>query len=458
MSLRLKSLRPALIFRPAGRPIVLPAALPTVPRVAALGSRTPATFSADRLVVLLVPIVRPIRELDFTVRERRSVADCFFVAGTEGVLLPITVPMFRLRWVRSNDRLLFTLDEIEGLVELTAGCLATVGADELRVPIELPIRERWLVVGCFLAFEGDGVLRLLEPPIREAPLERAAGCSALLETDGLVVVIVLRKESLGLPIRDVMLGLIRLLVLLLGVRLVIDLLDMLLLGARLVMDLLDVLLDGVLVLIELPIREDMLELILPFELLRLDVLVLGVRLVMALLDMLLLGALLVMDLLDMLLLGVRLVIDLLDMLLLGARLVIDLLDMLLLGARLVMDLLDMLLLGARLVIDLLELLLLGVRLVMDLLELLLLGVRLVVTLLELLLLGVRLDVTRLELRLDETLLELLDDDLDGALGARVGLEAGRLCLLELLDFVLLDCVLAARTGSAISARISTKST
>ena len=334
---------PVRVSRPAGRPIVLPAALPTVPRVAALGSRTPATFSADRLVVLLVPIVRPIRELDFTVRERRSVADCFFAAGTEGVLLPITVPMFRLRWVRSNDRLLFTLDEIEGLVELTAGCLATVGADELRVPIELPIRERWLVVGCFLAFEGDGVLRLLEPPIREAPLERAAGCSALLETDGLVVVIVLRKESLGLPIRDVMLGLIRLLVLLLGVRLVIDLLDMLLLGARLV-------------------------------------------------------------------------------------------------------------------IDLLELLLLGVRLVMDLLELLLLGVRLVVTLLELLLLGVRLDVTRLELRLDETLLELLDDDLDGALGARVGLEAGRLCLLELLDFVLLDCVLAARTGSAISARISTKST
>ena len=97
MSLRLKSLRPALISRPAGRPIVLPAALPTVPRVAAFGSRTPATFSADRLVVLLVPIVRPIRELDFTVRERRSVADCFFVAGIEGVFLPITVPMFWLR-------------------------------------------------------------------------------------------------------------------------------------------------------------------------------------------------------------------------------------------------------------------------------------------------------------------------------------------------------------------------
>ena len=64
---------------------------------------------------------------------------------------------------------------VDGLVELTAGCLAPVGAEELRVPIELPIRERWLVVGCFFAFEAGGVLILLEPPMREAPLERAAG-------------------------------------------------------------------------------------------------------------------------------------------------------------------------------------------------------------------------------------------------------------------------------------------
>jgi len=56
--------------RPAGRPIVLPVALPTVPLVAALGSRAPATFSADRLVMLLSPIVLPIRELEFTLRER----------------------------------------------------------------------------------------------------------------------------------------------------------------------------------------------------------------------------------------------------------------------------------------------------------------------------------------------------------------------------------------------------
>jgi len=176
--------------RPAGRPIVLrresrglPAALPTVPRVAALGSWAPAILSADRLVVLLVPIVLPIRELESTLRERWFVADCLFVIEIEGSFLPITLPMPRLRSLRSDDRLLFTLDEvdvlvleeIEGLVELTAGCFTTVGAEELRVPIELPIRERWLVVGCFFAFEAGGVLRLFELPIREARLERAAG-------------------------------------------------------------------------------------------------------------------------------------------------------------------------------------------------------------------------------------------------------------------------------------------
>ena len=114
--------------------------------------------------------------------------------------------------------------------------------------IVLPIRERWLVVGCFFVFERDGVLRLGELPIREALLERAAGCFALLGTDDLVVLIVL-------PIREVMLGLIRLLVLVVGFLVVI---------ARELL-----LLDGVLVLIELPIRDVMLELILPFELLRL---------------------------------------------------------------------------------------------------------------------------------------------------------------------------------------------
>lgn len=104
---RLKSARVCAVFvrvsRPAGRPIVLPAVFPTVPRVAAFDPRSPVTFCADQLVVLFVPIVLPIRELDFTAGERRLLADCFFVTDIDGSFLPITVPIFRLRWVRSDD-------------------------------------------------------------------------------------------------------------------------------------------------------------------------------------------------------------------------------------------------------------------------------------------------------------------------------------------------------------------
>jgi hypothetical protein len=416
--------------RPAVRPIVLPVALPTVPRVVAFGSRT--------LVVLLSPIVLPIREVDFASGERWLVADFFLDTDIDGSLLPITVPMLRLCPIRTDERLLLTLDGVEDLVELTAGCLAPVGAEELRVPIVLPIRERWLDVGCFFAFEAGGVLRLLDPPIREAPLERAAGWFALLGTDGLVVLIVL-------PIREVLLGLIRLLELLLllelgvDVRELIDLLDVLLLElGALVRELL--LLEGVLELIELPIRDVMLELIRPLELLRLLELGALVRELIDRLEVLILelGAL-VRELID------RLDVLLLELLLLGLRLVIDLLDMLLLGLRLVMDRLELLLLlGVRLEMLLLELLLLlGDRLDMDRLDelllelLLLLGDRLVTLLLELLLLGLRLDDDLLELRLDD---DLLDEDLD----AEDDPEDLRL---ELLDLLLLDRDLAAITGS-----------
>jgi len=240
------------VSRPAGRPIVLPVALPTVPRVSAFGSRTPAILSTGPLVVLLAPIVRPIREVDLSSDERRLVTACSFFTDIDGSLLPITLPIPRLRSVRSVERLLFTLGGVEGLVELTAGCLAPVGAEELRVPIVLPIRERWLVVGSFFAFEAGGVLRLLEPPIREALLELAAGWFALLGTDGLVVSIVLREESIGLPIREVMLGLIRLFVLVVGLFMIVFR---------------ELLLDVFLVSMELPIRDVMLGLILLFELL-----------------------------------------------------------------------------------------------------------------------------------------------------------------------------------------------
>lgn len=171
------------VSRPSVRPIVLPEAFPIVPRAAAFGSRTPAFFSTGFLAVLSEPIVRPIRDGRFVCGERwLFVADCLFVFETAGSFLPITVPMFRLRFtlrcpveVRSDERLLLIRGVVEGLPELTAGCFAFVGAEELRVPIILPIRELWLVVGCLFAFETDGVLRLLEPPIREVPLERTAG-------------------------------------------------------------------------------------------------------------------------------------------------------------------------------------------------------------------------------------------------------------------------------------------
>ena len=115
--------------------------------------------------------------------ERRLLAGCLSVTETDGSFLPIKLPIPRLRSVKIDERLLSisgvvavsVCREAGGLFEPTAGCFACVGAEELRAPIVLPIRERWLVVGSFFAFEGDGVLRLLESPMLEAPPELAAG-------------------------------------------------------------------------------------------------------------------------------------------------------------------------------------------------------------------------------------------------------------------------------------------
>jgi hypothetical protein len=135
-------------------------------------------------VTLLEPIVRPIRDGSSVFGERKLfVVDCLFVFGTVGPFLPITVPISRLRTLRSVERLSFIPDEVERLLslrgrltaELTAGCFTPLGAEELRVPMVSPIRERRLFVACFLAFEIDGVRRLLEPPLSEALFERAAG-------------------------------------------------------------------------------------------------------------------------------------------------------------------------------------------------------------------------------------------------------------------------------------------
>jgi len=135
-------------------------------------------------------MVRLIREVDLSSGERMLLVDCLSVIETDGSFLPIKSPITRLRSVKIEERLpfssggaaIFVRREVEVLSELSAGCLAAVGAKELRVPIVSPIRERWLVVSSFFTFERDGVLReeslglrLLESPILEAPPERAAG-------------------------------------------------------------------------------------------------------------------------------------------------------------------------------------------------------------------------------------------------------------------------------------------
>ena len=62
------------------------------------------------------------------------------------------------------------LPMLESRPEITTGCLAPVAVEELRVPIELPIRD--LVVPA---------------PEVERLLELAAGCLAGFETDGLPI-------------------------------------------------------------------------------------------------------------------------------------------------------------------------------------------------------------------------------------------------------------------------------
>jgi len=249
------------------------------------------------------------------------------------------------------------------------------------------MRERRLVVDWFFIFETDGVMRLLESSIREVPLELAAGCSAPLGTDGLVVLILL-------PIREVMLGLILLPVFLVE-RFVITLLELLkfklLLLELLTLDvpllelflfvttLLELLLlDGVLFVIMPPIRDVMLGLILLFELFRLPEFGVVVRELIDLLELLMPGVLFVIILPELLLPGTLLVMMLLEVLLLGARFVMDLLELMLLGVRFVITRLEVLLLGAWLVIFLL-----GALLVTLLLEVVLLGALLIVTLPEL---------------------------------------------------------------------------
>jgi hypothetical protein len=204
-SVRVRSVR-VRVSRVPARPTSLPALLPTKPRVVVFGSRTPATFSVDLPAMLSEPIVRPIRDGRSPWRRREAspgesprpaadrigvgavreppvrVADCSFWVTIllsfckMGSLPPIRLPIRELRSVRGVERLFIprTPDELvfRGF-ELTAGCLACPGAEEFRVPIVPPIRERRLVLDWLVTFETDD--RPLESFLLESLLERAAG-------------------------------------------------------------------------------------------------------------------------------------------------------------------------------------------------------------------------------------------------------------------------------------------
>jgi len=394
------------------------------------------------------------------------VAD-FREAEIDGVLPLIELPM---REVRPDE-----LPTLEILPELAAGCLAPVGVEGLRAPVELPIRDLnvlscdldrllELAAGCLAAVEADDLSVRIELPIRDVLLEltrlRALGADRLSDedTDGILVlrelpildlVLVvgrLRDEEtdgllvvMELPMRDLLLGLIRVLRLLLTEVEPVELLPIETLDEGLRE------LEGLVTVI------------------RLDAEPLGRRLDEIELDRL--GVDLLIDtLLELLRLGTDL-LDEIEMDRLGVDLLIDiLLELLRLGVDLLTDILDELLLrlgtdrlGLRLA-DI-ELDRLGVDLLTDvLLELLLVGVDLLVdVLLELLRVGV--DRLRLaDIELDRLGVGArLTDDLLGLLrvgvGALVGAGALAACVveLELRELELFRELLAARAESAAKA-------
>lgn len=383
-----------------------------------------------RFVLLLIPPV-PTR--------LRATLD-FAGVETDGVRLPIEPP---IREIRPDEE-----PTLEVRPELAAGCLTPVGVEGLLVPIEPPIRpgdlrsepvpvereirpafERLLegAAGCFVTVETDGLSILIELPMRD--LEPEAGRSILIDRldHGTIEGVLVLMEP---PIRDLLLGLIRMPELLLTEvepvgLLVMDVPDEGLRrleeleGLEIVIRLDDPL--GLLLIEIVPERVgvDRLTDILP-ELLRIEIELerLGIDRIT---DILLelpprLGTDRLDDIeLDRLDVGARLTDDLLELLRLGVdRLMDDRLELLRLGTdRLEVIVRDRLGVGDLLTDDLLELLRLGIdRLIDDRL-----GVdRLTDDLLELLRLGVlaraggadlATDVFALELRELELFLELL---------------------------------------------------
>ena len=371
----------------------------------------------------------------------------FVGAETDGVLLPIKPPM---REVLPDD-----VPTLEVLPELATGCLAPVGVEglpcfrrgkpvpvETGMPIELPMRpcdlrselvpvereillelERLLerATGCFAAVETDGLSILIELPMRD--LEPEADRSILIDrlpdedADGILIL-------MELPIRALLPGLIRMLELLPTEVEPVELL------------LIDELDEGLRKLEELEGLETVIRLdVEPPGLLRVCIVPerLGVdRLGDILIELLRLGT-------DRI--GLRLADIVLDRLSVGARLTDDLLELLRLGTdRLEIIVLDRLGVGALLRDDLLELLRLGVDR---------LGLRLADIELDRLGAGARL---RVGARLTDDLLGLLRLGVL-ALAGGAGLAACVLWL-ELRELELFLEVLAARAGSA--ARASSK--
>ncbi|MEA3224878.1 MAG: hypothetical protein U9Q07_02935 [Planctomycetota bacterium] len=315
----------------------------------------------DGVLLLIEPPIREVLPDELPTAEvlPELAAGCLAPVGVEGLLAPIELPMRPCD--RRNELVPVereTLPELERLLELAAGCFAAVETNGLSIRIEPPACDLELVVGLSILIDRlrdedtDGVLVLMEPPIRELRLKLVDG-RLEIELDGGLAIIVL-------PRRDLLPGLMRLMELLLMEvepveLLLIEVLDDglrelegLEIVIRLDVDPLGLLLDDT---VPERLGVDLLTDIL-LELLRLGTDLLGLRLEVIVLDRLGVGALLTGDLLALL----RLEIVVLDRLCVGALLADDRLKLL----RLDVVGRDRLCVGALLTDDLLALLRLDV--------------------------------------------------------------------------------------------------
>jgi len=167
-----------------------------------------------------------------------KVVVCFSATGTDGVLLPIELPIREV-----------LPEESPALPGLAAGCVAAVEEGGFSLPIRLPIRERDSVVGLSLEIDADGVLLPSMLPRRELKLDRdefefVVDAPDVLGADDIGVMIELPRFSLELAE---------------GMFVELDRSELEFGCVR------GVEIDCRCVVIELPMRDDIEELILPFE-------------------------------------------------------------------------------------------------------------------------------------------------------------------------------------------------